>query len=304
MRNWLPNSLTRRLEVNPQTRTLSASPPLVLALGFMALIILGAILLSLPQAAEHRLGVFQALFMATSAVTVTGLAVIDPATDLTHFGQIVLALLVQVGGMGFVTFAVIAAITMHKRISVSQQALALEAFNQTSVSRIRSTALQVFKIAVLIELIAAAILFLRWTIDLPWTTALYRALFHAVTAFNNAGFSLFHNSLIPISGDVISVMTMSGLIILGGIGFTVLADVGQKKRWQTLLPYTKVILLGTLILNLIGFLASGHWSLVTPKPWACLGWVIRHWPPGCKMPPHAPPALPPWILPACATAPS
>ncbi|MEJ6668749.1 MAG: potassium transporter, partial [Alcaligenes aquatilis] len=83
MRNWLPNSLTRRLEVNPQTRTLSASPPLVLALGFMALIILGAILLSLPQAAEHRLGVFQALFMATSAVTVTGLAVIDPATDLT-----------------------------------------------------------------------------------------------------------------------------------------------------------------------------------------------------------------------------
>ncbi|XOT94126.1 potassium transporter TrkG, partial [Alcaligenes pakistanensis] len=179
MRNWLPNSLTRRLEVNPQARTLSASPPLVLALGFMALIVLGAILLSLPQAAEQRLGIFQALFMATSAVTVTGLAVIDPATDLTHFGQIVLALLVQIGGMGFVTFAVIAAITMHKRISVSQQALALEAFNQTSVSRIRSTAFQVFKIAALIELTAAAILFLRWTIDLPWSTALYRALFHA-----------------------------------------------------------------------------------------------------------------------------
>lgn len=271
MRNWLPNSVTRRLEVNPHARTLSASPPLVLALGFMALIILGAILLSLPQAAEHRLGIFQALFMATSAVTVTGLAVIDPATDLTHFGQIVLALLVQIGGMGFVTFAVIAAITMHKRISVSQQALALEAFNQTSVSRIRSTAFQVFKIAALIELTAAAILFLRWTIDLPWTTALYRALFHAVTAFNNAGFSLFHDSLIPISGDFVSVMTLSGLIILGGIGFTVLADVGQKKRWQTLLPYTKLILLGTLILNLIGFFSLWALEFTNPNTLGMLG---------------------------------
>ncbi|WP_341666548.1 TrkH family potassium uptake protein [Alcaligenes sp. SDU_A2] len=255
MRNWLPTLIPRLPGTVQRNRTLSASPPLVLALGFLVLIFIGALVLSLPQAAFEPMSFFEALFMATSAVTVTGLTVVDPASELTHFGQITLAVLVQIGGMGFVTFAVIAAITMRKRISVNQQALALEAFNQTSVSRIRSTALHVFKIAALIELSAALILFLCWLNEMPWTTALYRALFHAVTAFNNAGYSLFHDSLLPISGDFTVVMTLSGLIILGGIGFSVLADVGQKKRWHTLLAYTKLILIGTLVLNLIGFAA-------------------------------------------------
>ena len=271
MRDWLPNLIPHSSGPHHRTRTLGASPPLVLALGFLALILIGAVILSLPQAAVERLSFFEALFMATSAVTVTGLTVVDPASELTHFGQITLALLVQIGGMGFVTFAVIAAITMRKRISVSQQALALEAFNQTSVSRIRSTALQVFKIAAVIELTAAVILFLRWVIDMPWQTALYRALFHAVTAFNNAGYSLFHDSLVPVSGDVIAVMTLSGLIILGGIGFSVLADVNQKWQWRSLQAYTKLILIGTLILNLIGFSALWLLEANNPKTLGMLG---------------------------------
>ena len=271
MRDWLPTLIPRRPGAHHRNRTLAASPPQVLALGFLGLIVVGAVLLSLPQAAVQRLSFFEALFMATSAVTVSGLAVVDPASELTHFGQITLALLVQIGGMGFVTFAVIAAITMRKRISVNQQALALEAFNQTSVSRIRDTALQVFKIAALIELSAALILFLRWLIDMPWTTALYRALFHSVTAFNNAGFSLFHDSLVPVSGDLIVVMTLSGLIILGGIGFTVLADVGQKWRWRNLQAYTKLILIGTLVLNLIGFAALWLLEMNNPNTLGMLG---------------------------------
>ncbi|WP_454007803.1 TrkH family potassium uptake protein [Alcaligenes sp. Marseille-Q7550] len=271
MRDWLPTLIPRRQGTHHRNRTLAASPPQVLALGFLGLIVVGAVLLSLPQAAVQRLSFFEALFMATSAVTVSGLAVVDPASELTHFGQITLALLVQIGGMGFVTFAVIAAITMRKRISVNQQALALEAFNQTSVSRIRDTALQVFKIAALIELSAALILFLRWLIDMPWTTALYRALFHSVTAFNNAGFSLFHDSLVPVSGDLIVVMTLSGLIILGGIGFTVLADVGQKWRWRNLQAYTKLILIGTLVLNLIGFAALWLLEMNNPNTLGMLG---------------------------------
>lgn len=252
MRHWEPRqTLLRHQRV--RTQHLQASPPAVLALGFLGIILIGTLVLLLPQASTGSITFFQALFMATSAVTVTGLTVIEPARDLTHFGQIAMAVMVQIGGIGFVTFAVIAAITMRKRISVSQQALALEAFNQTSVARIRDTALQVCKIAAAIELTAACILFIRWSFDMPWQTALYRALFHSVTAFNNAGFSLFQDSLVPVAGDLTSILVLSSLIILGGIGFSVLADLWQKKNWRQLQAYTKLILLGTLILNLFGF---------------------------------------------------
>ncbi len=253
MRSWEPKKVLQRSSFSPRRQHLQASPPAVLAIGFLTLIFIGALVLSLPQASTQPISFFQALFMATSAVTVTGLTVIDPAQDLTHFGQIALAIMVQIGGIGFVTFAVIAAITMRKKISISQQALALEAFNQTSVARVRDTALQVFKIAATIELLAALLLFIRWSFDMPWQTALYRALFHSVTAFNNAGYSLFNDSLVPISTDISSVLILSMLIILGGIGFPVLADLGKRKNWRQLQAYSKLILMGTLVLNLIGF---------------------------------------------------
>lgn len=257
MRSWEPKQALRHEHSKRRYRRqqLQASPPTVLAIGFLLLIFIGSIVLSLPWASTQPITYFEALFMATSAVTVTGLTVVDPATGLTHFGQIALAIMVQIGGIGFVTFAVIAAITMRKHISVSQQALALEAFNQTSVARVRDTALQVFKIAALIELVAALLLFIRWSADMPWKTALYRALFHSVSAFNNAGYSLFADSLEPWAGDISVVAILSSLIILGGIGFGVLADVWKNKNWRFLQPYTKLIILATLVLNLIGFTA-------------------------------------------------
>lgn len=254
MRSWEPKQALRHEHRKPRRQQqLQASPPIVLAIGFLFLILLGSAILSLPQASTAPISYFEALFMATSAVTVTGLTIVDPATGLTHFGQIALAIMVQIGGIGFVTFAVIAAITMRKHISVNQQALALEAFNQTSVARIRDTAKQVFKIAAAIELTAALVLFIRWSGDMPWQTALYRALFHSVSAFNNAGYTLFNDSLSPWASDITVVAVMSSLIILGGIGFGVLGDVWKNKNWRSLLPYTRLIILATLVLNLIGF---------------------------------------------------
>lgn len=255
MRNWDPLYTLQSYRRIKRTGLLRASPPLVLAAGFLALILLGTILLSLPAASSHPISIFTAFFMATSAVTVTGLAVIDPATALSQFGQTVLITLVQLGGLGFVTFAVVAAITLGNKMSLKQQALALEAFNQTSVSKIRHTAFLVFRISIAIEAIATLILTLWWWRDYPLATALYRAVFHAVAAFNNAGFSLFPSSLAQFVDDPITILVVSFLVILGGIGFSVLGDVGHKKRWVTLLPYTKVILLGTLVLNLAGFIA-------------------------------------------------
>src|SRR3546814_2635572 len=115
MRNWLPLYTYQSYKRIRRTGLLRASPPIVLAAGFLALILLGTLLLALPIAGREPIGLFTAFFMATSAVTVTGLTAIDPATALSQFGQIVLICLVQLGGLGFVTFAVIAAITLGKR---------------------------------------------------------------------------------------------------------------------------------------------------------------------------------------------
>lgn len=264
MRNWLPLYGYQSYKRIKRSGLLQASPPAVLALGFLALILLGTLLLSLPAASHEPLSLSAAFFMATSAVTVTGLAVIDPGADLTHFGQIVLIALVQLGGLGFVTFAVVAAITLGKKMSLKHQALALEAFNQTSVSRIRHTALSVIKISLAIEAVAAIVLTLWWWRDHSLPTAAYRAVFHAIAAFNNAGFSLFPSSLAGFVDDPVTILIISFSIILGGIGFSVLHDAGSKRKWRTLMPYTKLIVAGTLALNLIGFALI--WALEAGNP--------------------------------------
>lgn len=254
MRNWDPLHTFRRYKRIKKSGLLHAGPPVVLAGGFLVLIALGTLLLKLPFATHHPISYFSAFFTATSAVTVTGLSIVDIGTTFTHFGQIVLALLVQIGGLGFVTFAVVAALTLGKKISLSQQAVVLEAFNQTSVSRIQHTAWAVFKISAAIEITSVIILTLWWWPDhASISTALYRAAFHSVMAFNNAGFSLEASNLTRFVADPVTIMATTFLIILGGIGFGVLNDVGQKRAWTRLAPYTKVILLATLALNLIGF---------------------------------------------------
>jgi len=264
MRNWSPLQGYQSYKRIRRTGLLRASPPIVLAAGFLVLILLGTVLLALPFASTHDISLLSAFFMATSAVTVTGMTVIDPAVDLSHFGQIVLILLVQLGGLGFVTFAVVAAVTLGKRMTLSHQALALEAFNQTSVSKIHRTALSVFRISIIIELASCVILTLWWMKDYPFVTALYRAIFHSIAAFNNSGFSLFPASLAQFVDDPVTVLTITSCIILGGLGFSVLSDAGIKRKWATLLPYTKIMLIGTLALNLLGFAAI--WLLEFPNP--------------------------------------
>ncbi len=255
MRNWLPLQGYHTYKRIKRTGMLRASPPVILAAGFFALILLGTALFSLPFAQREPIGLFEAFFMATSAVTVTGLTIFDPSATLTAFGQIVLISLVQLGGLGFVTFAVLAAITLGKKMSLQHQALALEAFNQTSVSKIQRTALSVIKISLCIEGAAAIVLTLWWWREFPLPTAASQAVFHTIAAFNNSGLSLFPFSLAHFVDDPVTIFVITGSIILGGIGFSVLSDVSHKKRWATLMPYTKLMLVATLALNLAGFAA-------------------------------------------------
>lgn len=243
---------------------LQASPPAILAGSFILLILIGTLLLSLPISQKQPFSIFAAFFSATSSVTVTGLMLIDPAKDLTYFGQIVILLLIQIGGLGFVTFAVITALTLGKKLSLRYQALALETFNQTSMSRIRRTALSVFKFTLAIELAAVLILTLWWWRYESFSEAFFMAVFHAVSAFNNAGISLFEGSLINFAGDPVTIFVISTSIILGGLGFSVLADIYQKQSWGTFTLYTRLMLLGTLCLNLVGF--ALFWLIESHNP--------------------------------------
>ncbi|WP_323017416.1 TrkH family potassium uptake protein [Castellaniella sp.] len=261
-----------RLTVHPlrayrrarHTGQLQASPPAVLAGSFLLLILLGTLLLSLPAAQQRPISLFEALFTAASSVTVTGLMVIDPARDLSHLGQAVVLGLVQIGGIGFVTFAIIASLTLGKRVSLKYQALALEAFNQTSVARIRQTALTVLKFSLAIEGAAILILTLWWWRNDTLEHAFLMAGFHAISAFNNAGITLFPDSLAGFAGDPVTTFVITGCIILGGLGFSVLADIHHKRAWNTLAYYTRLMLIGTLVLNLAAL--ALFWLIESQNP--------------------------------------
>ena len=243
------------------------TPSQVLVLGFALVIFFGALLLTLPQATQNGLGLpfLNAVFTATSAVCVTGLVVVDTATTFTNFGQWVILLLIQVGGLGFMTFATLFAMILGRRITLKQRLLLQEALNQVSVEGIVRLVRSVLKISFAIEAIGALILTLRWQSDFGWSKALYYGIFHSVSAFNNAGFDLFGNfsSLTAYVGDPVVNITIMLLIICGGLGFIVLADLlGPRKRYRL---HTKIVLQVSAALILIGAVVIFLMEFTNPK---------------------------------------
>lgn len=264
MKNWLPQQLPYVRLPSGKVSRVSLSPPAVLALGFLALILLGTLLLLLPVATTQPINLLQALFTATSAVTVTGLVVVDTGSQFSHFGQIVIALLIQAGGLGFMTFAVVAAISLGAKIGLSQQKIAQEALGQTSLDQVTTIAKAVLLYALLIELIGVLLLTLTWWSELGFVTALYHGFFYTISAFNNAGFALSSDSLMPYAGSIPVNLIITGLFVIGGIGFTVLIDVKKHRRWQLLSTNTRLILLATLLINLCAFILI--WLLEANNP--------------------------------------
>lgn len=264
MKNWLPENLPYVRLPTAKVSRISLSPPVVLALGFLGLILLGSLLLLLPFATTVPITLLQALFTATSAVTVTGLVVVDTGSQFSQFGQIVIALLIQAGGLGFMTFAVVAAISLGAKIGLSQQKIAQEALGQTSLAQVTTIAKAVLLYALVIELIGILLLTLTWWSELGFANALYHGFFYTISAFNNAGFALSSDSLMPYAGSIPVNLIITGLFVIGGIGFTVLIDLKKHRRWQLLSTNTKVILLATLLINLCAF--SLIWLLEANNP--------------------------------------
>lgn len=254
MVQWHP--AVRRIERTPKAASkIHAAPPVVLSVGFMALIVVGMLLLKLPVSTNTPISWLDSLFTTTSAVTVTGLVVADTGTDFTLFGQIIIATLIQLGGLGLMTFAVVTLITLGGKIGFFQQTVAREAFNQTDTSTLVSTAKAVIVFAVIVELVGITILTVYWSQELGWRTSLWHAVFYTISAFNNAGFALSSDSLMQYVSDPVVNITISFLFITGGLGFSVWLEIWKKRNWNKLSPYSRLMLAGTLILNVLALLA-------------------------------------------------
>lgn len=234
-------------------RILELNPAHILIFGFLGLIFLGTLLLMLPMSTEdrHHLAFIDALFEATSAVCVTGLAVVDTGTTFTLFGQVILLILVQLGGWGFMTSGILMFLILGKRIGLKERLILKESINSFSLQGIISLVQRIIVITLLVEFLGATILDIRWSSEMPWQKAIYYGIFHSISAFNNAGFGLEPDSLSKWVGDPTVNIIITLLFILGGIGYTVILDIFEKKTFRKLSLHTKLALFVTLILNTV-----------------------------------------------------
>ncbi|RKO68189.1 Trk family potassium uptake protein [Desulfofundulus salinus] len=246
---------------------LQLSPPQVLVLGFAAVILAGALILMLPV--SSRSGTYTdfltALFTATSAVCVTGLVVVDTGTYWSTFGQAVILALIQIGGLGFMSMATFFFILMGRRIGLKERLIIQESLNQLRVAGIVRLVRAVFLFTVLTEGFFAIILSLRFYFDYGFPRCLWLGIFHAVSAFNNAGFDLLGDfrSLTGYVSDPVVTLSVTTLIILGGLGFATVMELYNYPRTRRLSVHTKLVLrvTGWLILCgalLFGLLEWGH----------------------------------------------
>lgn len=232
------------------------SPPRILMSGFAAIIFIGAWLLMLPAASStgESTRFIDALFTSTSATCVTGLVVFDTGDHFSTFGEMVILALIQIGGLGFMTMATLFTFFLKRRISLRERLILQEALNQSSIEGIVRLVRKVVLYTLAIEALGAIGFTIRFLFDMRPGLAVYRGIFHAVSFFNNAGFDIMggYRGMTGYVGDVwVNVIAM-GLIIMGGIGFVVLADLVEYKRKTKLSLHTKVVLTTSAGLLVVG----------------------------------------------------
>ncbi|MFV9568885.1 TrkH family potassium uptake protein [Thermoanaerobacter mathranii] len=245
------------------------TPTQVLALGFATIILIGTLLLMLPVATKsgERTDFLTALFTATSATCVTGLVVVDTKTYWSVFGQIVIMLLIQVGGLGIMTMSTLFALILGRKITFKERLVMQEAFNTNSLGGIVKFAKYILMVSFLFESIGAIMLTLRFLPQMGLKKAVYYGLFHSISAFNNAGFDLMGNfkSLTGYVSDWVVNLVVMGLIIFGGLGFYVLLDIYEHRHFNKFTLHSKIVITITLLLIAIGTLLIFLFEYNNPK---------------------------------------
>jgi len=236
----------------------SLTPPQMIVFSFGILILLGTLLLSLPWATRgERLPVVDALFTAVSATCVTGLTVVDISQELTRFGQWVVLVLIQVGGLGIMTFSTFFLYLLGRRVSIRGRDIIGSTVGHTPVPNIGALLKKIMLLVFLLEGVGVVLLSLAWMKYHSVPQAIYHGVFHAISAFCNAGFSLYSDSFEGYQSDLVINGVVMALIILGGLGFVVLLDLkhllkGPRKAFRHMSFHAKVVLMVTVYLIVIG----------------------------------------------------
>ncbi len=234
-----------------------------LLLGFALAIVLGGALLALPIASTgEAIPLVDALFMATSAVCVTGLAVLDIGTGLSRFGQVVILLLIQIGGLGIMTLSSMILTILGQRVSLNRQDGVTQTYTSSHGDRFGTLLQRIFLATLAIESLGALALFSVEIERLPLAEAVWYAVFHSISAFCNAGMSLRLDNFIGFRDNIVVIATLSVLIVTGGLGFTVLSELFSRmvRQLRKLHPpvmtlHTKLSLCMTALLLAVGMIA-------------------------------------------------
>ena len=234
---------------------LKLRPSLLIAFSFFIVIFIGGALLSLPISSQSgtSTNLLDSFFTSNSATCVTGLVTLDTGTHFSLFGLFVIMFLMQIGGLGYMTFSTFMVLIFRQKLFISQKLAAQEALNIYSTKDVFSVLKKVFGIVFIFESMGAVILFIRWLPEFGIKKAGLYSIFHSISAFNNAGFALpakFAN-LAPYVTDPTINLTITSLIILGGIGFIAIADVIEHRKLSL---HSKVVILTTMLLIVLGAL--------------------------------------------------
>lgn len=244
-------------------------PAQVIVLSFGGVILVGTMLLMLPFSSVEGIWTSpsDALFTATSAVCVTGLVVFDTGSYWSVFGKSIILLLIQIGGLGFMTMATSVAILFGKRIGLRNRMVMQEALNQFSLSGVIRLTRYVVIVTLIVELIGAIFLAFRFVPDFGWSTGLFYSVFHSVSAFCNAGFDIMGNfsSMTGYVRDPLVNITLMMLIVIGGLGFAVLADFTRTNKVRLWSLHTKLVLTVTSVLIGVGFILIFMMEYNNPK---------------------------------------
>lgn len=227
----------------------------ILALGFLGVIFIGGIILSLPISSKsgESTNFLDALFTSTSAVCVTGLITIDTGTYWNSFGQIVIMLLIEIGGLGFMSFTTFIAVLLGKKITLRDRLIVQEAMNTFSIQGLVRMIKYVFAFTFSVQLFGALILSSQFVPHFGLIKGFFYSIFHSISAFCNAGFDLFghYSSLTSYSSNIVVLLTIGIIIIIGGLGFTVWIEIYSYKNSRKLSVHSKIVILITTVL-LIG----------------------------------------------------
>lgn len=233
-------------------------PTQILILSFALLIFIGAVFLSLPIVSRdgQSVGFLNALFTSTSAVCVTGLVVVDTYTQYNLVGQVIIMLLIQIGGLGTMTMTTLIFLILGKKITLRERLIIQEALNQLTLSGLIKLIRYILAVTLVFEGTGALLLSLRFIKIYGVKKGIYYGIFHSISAFNNAGFDLIggFRNLTPFTEDPVICIVISLLIIFGGLGFSVIYDILSKRNFKKLRLHSKIVITMTVMLVTGGFI--------------------------------------------------